>query len=83
LRLPNRESGPQNQPTAKVATSVFAGAAASMGGLVAFGIERVIAVSIPLLLLDAVPSQAWSITPNPRPVIAIPAGKIQLNIFIG
>jgi hypothetical protein len=32
LRLPNRESGPQNQPKAKVAVSVLAGADVSMGG---------------------------------------------------
>jgi hypothetical protein len=31
--LPNRESGPQNQPKAKVAVSVWAGAAASIGGM--------------------------------------------------
>ena len=31
-RLPNRESGPQNQPSAKVAVSVFSGAARSMSG---------------------------------------------------
>jgi hypothetical protein len=33
LRLPNRESGPQNQPKAKVAVSILAGADASMGGI--------------------------------------------------
>lgn len=32
--LPKRESGPQNQPRAKVAISVVAGAAASIGGFV-------------------------------------------------
>jgi hypothetical protein len=31
--LPNRESGPQNQPLAKVAVRVVAGASASMGGI--------------------------------------------------
>ena len=38
LRLPNRESGPQNQPRANVAVSVSTGAAASIGGIVCFGI---------------------------------------------
>jgi len=31
--LPNRESGPQNQPKANVAVSVLVGAAASIGGI--------------------------------------------------
>jgi hypothetical protein len=31
--LPNRESGPQNQPIAKVAVFVLVGALASMGGI--------------------------------------------------
>ena len=35
-RLPNRESGPQNQPKANVAVFICAGAAASMGGMVPF-----------------------------------------------
>jgi hypothetical protein len=43
--LPNRESGPQNQPKAKVAVSVLAGAAASIGGLMALGIELVFAIA--------------------------------------
>jgi hypothetical protein len=33
LRLPNRESAPQNQPKAKVAVSILAGVDASMGGI--------------------------------------------------
>jgi len=32
-KLPNRESGPQNQPNANVAVLVSAGAAASMVGI--------------------------------------------------
>jgi hypothetical protein len=36
--LPNRASGPQNQPKAKVAVSVFVGAAASMGGMAVMGV---------------------------------------------
>ena len=32
-KLPNRESGPQNQPNANVAVLVSAGAAASMAGI--------------------------------------------------
>jgi hypothetical protein len=35
--LPNRESGPQNQPNANVAVSVSVGAEASVGGIVALG----------------------------------------------
>ena len=34
-RLPNRESGPQNQPKAKVAVSVTPGGGASIGGIAA------------------------------------------------
>jgi len=34
-RLPNRESGPQNQPKAKVAVSVTPGREASIGGIAA------------------------------------------------
>jgi hypothetical protein len=33
LMLPNRESGPQNQPKAKVAVSVIPGAVAPIGGI--------------------------------------------------
>jgi hypothetical protein len=33
--LPNRESGPQNQPRANVAVSVLVGTEASMGGIAA------------------------------------------------
>jgi hypothetical protein len=32
--LPNRESGPQNQPSEKVAVSTRAGCSRSMGGIV-------------------------------------------------
>jgi len=39
--LPNRESGPQNQPSANVAVSVWVGAEASMGDIVALGTELV------------------------------------------
>jgi len=35
-RLPNRASGPQNQPIAKVAISVLAGLEVSIGGIVVF-----------------------------------------------
>ena len=38
-KLPNRESGPQNQPRANVAVSVLAGKAASMGGILVLGLE--------------------------------------------
>jgi len=37
--LPNRESGPQNQPRAKVAVSVMAGATASIGGILLLDIS--------------------------------------------
>jgi hypothetical protein len=82
LRLPNRESAPQNHPTAKVAVSVFAGAAASMGGIAVFGNERVMAVSFPISLFGPVPSHAGTIRPKPRQAIAIPAGKILLKIVM-
>lgn len=36
-RLPNRESGPQNQPIANVAVFVSVGALASMGGISGWG----------------------------------------------
>jgi hypothetical protein len=50
--LPNRESGPQNQPRANVAISVLAGVARSMGGLMALGMEPVfVAASIFSLLV--------------------------------
>jgi len=43
--LPNRESGPQNQPNANVAVFVSVGAAASMGGIVALMVVGVIIFS--------------------------------------
>lgn len=52
MRLPNRESGPQNQPRAKVAVSVTAGRDASIGGIAA---DRC-AVPSPVFLVIAVPS---------------------------
>jgi len=51
-RLPNRESGPQNQPKAKVAVSVTPGRDASIGGIAA---ARG-AAPFPILLVIAVPS---------------------------
>ena len=51
-RLPNRESGPQNQPKAKVAVSVAFGRDASIGGIAA---DRV-AVPYDILPVMAVPS---------------------------
>jgi hypothetical protein len=51
-RLPNRESGPQNQPKAKVAVSVTPGRDASIGGIAA---DRG-AVPFPIFLVIAVPS---------------------------
>jgi len=36
--LPNRESGPQNQPKAKVTVSILVGREASIGGIVTLGI---------------------------------------------
>jgi len=51
-RLPNRESGPQNQPKAKVAVSVTPGRDASIGGIAA---DRV-AVPPSAFLVIAVPS---------------------------
>lgn len=52
MRLPNRESGPQNQPKAKVAVSVAFGRDASIGGIAA---DRV-AVPYDILPVMAVPS---------------------------
>lgn len=52
MRLPNRESGPQNQPKAKVAVSVALGRDASIGGIAA---DRV-AVPYTILPVMAVPS---------------------------
>jgi hypothetical protein len=43
--LPNRESGPQNQPNANVAVSVLAGADTSIGGIVTVRIASGIAGS--------------------------------------
>src|SRR3990172_5198776 len=51
-RLPNRESGPQNQPKAKVAVSVPPGRDRSIGGIAA---DRD-AVPFPILRVIAVPS---------------------------
>jgi hypothetical protein len=48
--LPNRESGPQNQPSANVAVSVLVGAAASMGGIAVRGTALLVSVSIFLLV---------------------------------
>jgi len=49
LILPNRESGPQNQPNAKVAVCTVIGAKTSMGGFVKYctGIDSVIPISGP------------------------------------
>ena len=51
-RLPNRESGPQNQPKAKVAVSVTPGRDRSIGGIAA---DRD-AVPFPIVPVIAVPS---------------------------
>jgi len=44
--LPNRESGPQNQPSANVALSVLVGSEASMGDIAALGAKPVFATVI-------------------------------------
>lgn len=51
-RLPNRESGPQNQPKAKVAVSVTPGRFASIGGIAVVRGD----VPFPVLLVIAVAS---------------------------
>ena len=48
--LPNRESGPQNQPKAKVAVSVLIGTEVSIGGTVALGVKLFSLSSLLLLL---------------------------------
>ena len=53
-KLPNRESGPQNQPRAKVAVSVLIGAEVSTGGMAAFG---VILLSLSVLRALSQPSR--------------------------
>ena len=51
-KLPNRESGPQNQPSAKVAVLVLAGDAASMGGtlVLLFGFDVVDSILFSFLI---------------------------------
>ena len=46
--LPNRESGPQNQPSANVAVSVFTGALKSISGISVFMLACDFAVAIVL-----------------------------------
>jgi len=62
-RLPNRESGPQNQPKAKVAVSVTPGREASIGGTAALRG----AVPFPVLPVIAVPSNSvrWNAVMSP------------------
>jgi hypothetical protein len=70
--LPNRESGPQNQPNAKVAVSVLVGAAASMGGIAVRGTASVISVSIFLLVKPKkIPSPANTSPTTPAPTITV------------
>ena len=51
-KLPNRESGPQNQPNANVAVLVSAGAAASMVGILVLmvGFDFVDSILLPFLI---------------------------------
>lgn len=48
--LPNRESGPQNQPSAKVAFSILVGIVASIGGILISSIMLLSSSTILLLL---------------------------------
>src|SRR4030042_367045 len=72
--LPNRESGPQNQPSAKVAVSILAGAEASIGGI---GTEFALLMAIvplsfaPLMLSHA----SRNIKPPQKRTIAAPREK--------
>jgi len=64
--LPNRESGPQNQPRAKVAVSVTAGTCWSRGGMAFVTAEVVPAVAISFsstLMRVEVPSRSISKSP--------------------
>ena len=73
--LPNRESGPQNQPRAKVAVSVLTGAAASMGGIILVGVAVLFA---PLMILFSLAQpkiapvrRTISITPGNSSLVAL------------
>ena len=58
-KLPNRESGPQNQPNANVAVLVSAGAAASMVGIPVLMVEFDLVDSILLFsLISAVGAES-------------------------
>ena len=66
--LPNRESGPQNQPKAKVAVSILAGMCLSMGGTLPFpptGFSAIAAIA-PILMAIAVPKTAHIFLNNPE-----------------
>ncbi len=77
--LPNRESGPQNQPSANVAVSVFNGAEASMGGIPMLGIEFVFVMAmISLSFVVFILSHAWRKRPNPKKIDIIPLRKNHL-----
>jgi len=77
--LPNRESGPQNQPSANVAASVFDGAEASMDGIPMLGIEFVFVMAmISLSFVAFILSHAGRKRPNPKKIEIIPARKNNL-----
>ena len=77
--LPNRESGPQNQPSAKVAVSVFKGGEASIGGIPILGIEFVLVIariSLPFVVFLLL--HASRKIPNPITIDTAPVTKIHL-----
>jgi len=77
--LPNRESGPQNQPSANVAVIVSVGAAASMGGIscviVAGDIFDIMLAPFSLVVLSE-----RSVVPGLQPLNNRPAARPHKNI---
>jgi hypothetical protein len=70
--LPNRESGPQNQPNANVAVSVSVGTEASVGGIVALGTGLVVARGIVFLSFV----EPRKIAPKTSPIKHAPTNTI-------
>jgi hypothetical protein len=62
-RLPNRESGPQNQPKAKVAVSVAPGRDASIGGIAA------VRGAVPFPILPVIAAATDPAASNPKRIV--------------
>ena len=77
VRLPNRESGPQNQPRAKVAVSVLVGAERSIGGIATLASMPLWVMSILLVSLLELKNSAAEPSPANMTIV------IQITITLG